>query len=129
MGDALRHGPFFVEPMQKTQAPAALSVSAARFLKTGGVLRERDEEPRERRKRMQTALMVGFRDTQRADLFEALYRLSYREVRAFVGATRRGSARVLDPDDITQEVFLNIFLSIESISIGIISCLSFPLRL
>ena len=53
--------------------------------------------------------MVGFRDTQRADLFEALYRLSHAEVRGFVSATRRGSARALDPDDVTQEVFLNVY--------------------
>jgi len=95
--------------MQKTQAPAALSVSAARYLRDGGALREREEGILDRRKRLQTALMVGFRDTQRADLFEALYRLSHGEVRAFVSATRRGSARALDPDDIAQEVFLNVY--------------------
>jgi len=95
--------------MHTTQASAALSVSAARFLKQGGVLSVRDELARDRAERLQTALMVGFRETQRADLFEALYRLSYSEVRAFVGSRRRGSARALDPDDITQEVFLNVY--------------------
>jgi len=95
--------------MLQTQSSVALSISAARYLKERGVLLEGSEEPEERRKRLQTALMLGFRDTRRADLFEALYKLSHRQVRAFVSATRRGSARVLDPDDLTQEVFLNIY--------------------
>jgi RNA polymerase sigma-70 factor (ECF subfamily) len=95
--------------MLQTQSSATLSVSAARYLKERGVLSERREDPSDRLKRQQTALMLGFRDTRRADLFEALYRLSFRQVRTFVSVTRRGSARALDPDDLTQEVFLNIY--------------------
>jgi len=95
--------------MLQTQSSAALSVSAARYLKEKGVLLERPEELGDRHKRLQTALMLGFRDTRRKDLFEALYRLSYQQVRSFVSVTRRGSARALDPDDLTQEVFLNVY--------------------
>jgi RNA polymerase sigma-70 factor (ECF subfamily) len=95
--------------MLPTQSVAALSVSAARYLKEKSVISERREEPGDRLKRLQTALMLGFRDTRRTDLFEALYRLSFRQVHTFVSVTRRGSARALDPDDLTQEVFLNVY--------------------
>ena len=52
--------------------------------------------------------MLGFRDTGRADLFEALYKLSHPEVLGWVSSMRRGIARRLDPDDLAQEVFLSI---------------------
>jgi len=105
----LRHEAFSLQPMLKANTTGALSLSAARYLKEKGVLLERSGELGERRSRLQTALMVGFRDTRRADLFEALYRLSHAQILVLVRATRRGSARTLDPDDLTQEVFLNVY--------------------
>ena len=94
--------------MLKARKTAALSMSAARYLRERGALYP-SEESEKRRARLQTALMVGFRDTRRADLFEALYRLSHAQILTLVRTTRRGAARTLDPDDLTQEVFLNVY--------------------
>ena len=74
-----------------------------------GILEDRAAGLEERQGSLQTALMLGFRDTRRTDRFEALYRLSHPEVFGWVSAMRRGSARALDPDDLTQEVFLNVY--------------------
>ncbi len=95
--------------MLQTQQTVALSIPAARFLQERGVLADLSEDHEVRQRQLQTALMLGFRDTGRSDLFEALYRLSHPEVLRWVSTMRRGSARSLDPDDLTQEVFLNVY--------------------
>ena len=95
--------------MLQTQQSVALSISAARFLKAKGAFVDQLEDHEAHQRKLQTELMLGFRDTRRPDLFEALYRLSQPQILAWISVMRRGSARALDPDDLTQEVFLNVY--------------------
>lgn len=95
--------------MMRTQRSLSWSVPVARFLRARGVLEGGADDLEERQREVETALMVGFRDTGRVDLFEALYGSAQPVVLGWVCGMRRGSARTLDPDDITQEVFLSVY--------------------
>ena len=93
--------------LQATQAQP-LSHSVARFLHTREELSVQGEDQEAHLSRLLTALMVGFRDTGRSDLFDALYRLAQPALVLWVTKKRRGTALRLDPEDLTQEVFLSI---------------------
>ena len=99
--------------IQVTQAPH-LTRSVVRYLhKTGdfdvqGRSQVQDNEQEGPLSHILTALMVGFRDTGRRDLFDALYRLAQPGLVLWVTKKRRGAALRLDPEDLIQEVFLSI---------------------
>ena len=93
--------------LQATQAQP-LTHSVARFLHEKGEFSVHDEDQDAHLSRLLTALMVGFRDTGRSDLFDALYRLAQPGLVLWVTRKRRGTALRLDPEDLTQEVFLSI---------------------
>jgi len=93
--------------LQATQAQP-LTHSVARFLHEKDGFSVHDEDQEAHLSRLLTALMVGFRDTGRSDLFDALYRLAQPGLVLWVTKKRRGTALRLDPEDLTQEVFLSI---------------------
>lgn len=95
--------------MIRTKRALNLSVPVARYLRGRGALGDRAGDLLEHQREVETALMLGFRDTGRDDLFEALYRSSHPRVLAWMVCTRRGAARALDPDDLAQEVFLSVY--------------------
>ena len=51
--------------MLHTQQTVALSIPAARFLQVKGVFADQQEDHQAHQRRLQTALMLGFRDTRR----------------------------------------------------------------
>jgi RNA polymerase sigma factor (sigma-70 family) len=102
------HGDFIVSGMLQLTQAQPLSHSVACFLRGRDELSLRDEDPEAHLSRLLTALMVGFRDTGRSDLFDAIYRLAQPRLVRWVTKKRRGTALRLDPEDLTQEVFLSI---------------------
>jgi RNA polymerase sigma factor (sigma-70 family) len=67
------------------------------------------EEPRCRRNRLETALMVLVRDTEDPAVFEALHALSHRHLLVWVRARILPGCRPLDAREILQDTFINIF--------------------
>lgn len=93
--------------LQATKAQP-LAHSVASFLHKRGELSVQVEDREAHLSSLLTALMVGFRDTGRSDLFDALYRLAQPGLVLWVTKKRRGTALRLDPEDLIQEVFLSI---------------------
>lgn len=112
--ESLWHRDFNGRVMIHVAEAPYLTRSVALYLhKTGdfdaqGRPKLQDEERESSISRLLTALMVGFRDTGRRDLFDALYRLAQPGLVLWVTKKRRGAALRLDPEDLIQEVFLSI---------------------
>lgn len=68
-----------------------------------------DEAPDEHRRRLETALMAGFRDAPGEESFEALYRFTEPVIRRWVQATLGDRGRRADPHEFVQDAFVNIY--------------------
>lgn len=62
------------------------------------------------RERLATELMAVFRDTRREDAFEALYRLARADVLRSVQVALRRHRAELDPRELLQDTFVNVYL-------------------
>ncbi|MBJ02955.1 MAG: hypothetical protein CMK00_08815 [Planctomycetes bacterium] len=101
--------------MDATTSPASLasllSGPVAAQLVSRGVLLDKllGEEPRSWRNRLETALMAQVRDSGDAATFEVLHELSRRHLLAWVRSRILPGGRPLDPQEILQDTFVNIF--------------------
>jgi RNA polymerase sigma factor (sigma-70 family) len=71
--------------------------------------REAERDREEGRAQLETALMVRFRDRGTEADFEALYEVALEFVRRSVCAALRGSTAWVDPSELVQDVFVNIY--------------------
>jgi len=68
-----------------------------------------DEGPESHARRLETALMALFRDTRTDEAFEALYRCARPALRAWIVQLLAGRAAPLDPSEVLQDTFVNVY--------------------
>lgn len=69
----------------------------------------REEDGATHRARLETALLALFRDERQAADFEALHGFTAARLVSSISRELRGGARRLDPIDLVQDVFINVY--------------------
>jgi RNA polymerase sigma-70 factor, ECF subfamily len=100
-------------PIMRPSASPALQIPTAtrRRLRQRGVrlTTGREEEPGTHRARLETALLALFRDERQAADFEALHSFTAARLVSSISRDLRGGAQRLDPVDLMQDVFINVY--------------------
>lgn len=100
-------------PLVRLDASPALDLPAAtrrRLRQRGvGLEPEREEDAGTFRARLETALLALFRDERLAADFEALHGFTASRLLSSISRELRGGARRLDPIDLVQDVFINVY--------------------
>ncbi|MCB9913765.1 MAG: sigma-70 family RNA polymerase sigma factor [Planctomycetes bacterium] len=97
-------------PAPRAQSPS-LSPAITHRLRSRGqdLARGADETSEQHRERLETALMALFRDGRREEDFHALYDLAGPALQRRVLMSLRGQGGRLDPVELCQDVFVNVY--------------------